>query len=142
MNLVTRQPPAGTRVYYDGDCPLCRRSVRWLLTREASVRPLHFAPLGGETFRARVPEALRERLPDSLVVETPEGRLLTRSDAVIEILARLGPRGRAAARMLRVFPRPVRDAVYSLVALARRPTRGPGDVCAALPPELRERLDP
>jgi predicted DCC family thiol-disulfide oxidoreductase YuxK len=142
VNLLTRQPAPGTRVYYDGDCPLCRRSVRFILARESSPRCLRFAPLGGETFHARIPETLRRQLPDSLVVETPDGRVLTRSDAVVELLGRLGPRGRAAARVLRALPRPVRDAVYALVALCRRPTRRPGDVCAALPRDLRDRLDP
>ena len=106
------------RVYYDGTCGLCHGTVRFVLRRPGRSR-FRFAPLQGETFAARVPEDRRGDLPDSVVVETPDGELLSRSDAMLRILQRLGRPWSALGRVLRWAPRPLRDGVYDRVARIR-----------------------
>jgi predicted DCC family thiol-disulfide oxidoreductase YuxK len=130
------------RVYFDRACPLCRGTVRAALRLEHPPGALRFAPLEGETFRRRFPDVERAALPDSLVVETPDGRLRVRSDAVVEVLERLGRPGRAAASVLGVLPRGLRDAGYRLIARARRPFRYDPARCPRLPQRLTERIDP
>jgi predicted DCC family thiol-disulfide oxidoreductase YuxK len=130
------------RIYYDGVCPLCRGAVRLALRWETPPGALRFAPIGGATFCERLDDAQRSDLPDSLIAETPDGRLLVRSDAVVEVLGRLGRPGRAAAAALHRVPRPIRDGAYRLVARVRRPFRWDPTRCPALPARWASRIDP
>lgn len=130
-------------LFYDGHCALCHGAVKFVLKRDAAGEAFRFAPLQGETFAARVPEAARRSLPDSIVVLTREGALLVRSDAFVHILERLGGGWKFLAGMLRVIPRPIRDVVYNFVARVRYRVFGTRtDVCPIVPPELRSRFDP
>ena len=130
-----------TRLFYDGGCGLCHAAVRFVARHDAGGR-IHFAPLGGETFRRLVP-ASGAPLPDSLVVLTPEHRLLVRSEAVIHLLLNLGGRWGLWAALLRVVPRILRDGLYDLVARVRRRLfRPPVGICPILPAALRDRFDP
>ncbi len=128
-------------VFYDGTCGLCHGFVRFVLAEDRSGDSLGFAPLQGETFRTLVPEAKRSALPDSIVVRTAEGRLLTRSDAVMHVARRLGGRWRALAAVAALVPRPVRDVLYDAVARVRyRLFRRPAETCPLLPKHLRARF--
>lgn len=98
-----------------------------------------FAPLGGKTFQEVGPD--RGELPDSVAVLAEDGRLLTRSEAVLYILGRLGGIWGMLAAVGGVIPARVRDAVYDWVARNRRRWFGNASgVCPAVPPEWRWRL--
>jgi len=130
-------------LFYDGGCGLCHRAVRFALWADREGRRFRFAPLGGPTFRAAVAEEERDRLPDSLVLKTREGALLTRSAAVFHMLDRLGPGFRLLAVLGRLVPRPIADALYDLVARVRvRLFARPPDWCPVVPAPLRSRFDP
>jgi predicted DCC family thiol-disulfide oxidoreductase YuxK len=102
-----------------------------------------FAPLGGPTFLAGVGEADRMRLPDSLVVRTEEGRLLTRSAAVVHLLKRLGGLWRVIGTLGGWLPRSLLDWTYDAIARIRhRLFARPDDACPVVPKELRVRFDP
>jgi predicted DCC family thiol-disulfide oxidoreductase YuxK len=104
---------------------------------------MRFAPLGGETFQALVPEANRAGLPDSLILRTADGRLLVRSAAVLECLRRVGGGWRALAILAGVVPTALADRLYDLVAGARhRLFRRPDEVCPIVPAALRDRVLP
>ena len=109
-----------THLFYDGGCGACRGAVLFVAKRDGP-HPIHFAPLGGETFERLVSSDRRAGLPDSLVVLTPEGGLLTRSGAVIHLLQRMGPIWRLVGVLLTWIPVGPRDWVYDLLA-RRRPT--------------------
>src|SRR5512141_3160565 len=94
-----RTSPEGGTVFYDGSCGLCHRAVKRLIAMD-TAGVLRFAPLGGETFLARFDEGARRTLPDSLVYESPGGEVLTRSDALVGALLRLGPGARLLGRLL------------------------------------------
>lgn len=131
------------RLYYDGSCGLCHRAVRFVLARDVDGTRFRFAPLGGETFRAQVPPERRGELPDSVVVATRDGRLLSRSDAALHVLERLGGVWRAIGTAGRAIPRPLRDWAYDGVArIRRRLFAAPKESCPLLPPHLRERFEP
>jgi predicted DCC family thiol-disulfide oxidoreductase YuxK len=130
-------------VYYDGQCGLCHRGVKFVLKHDRSGAAFRFAPLQGVTFQARVPVDQRAVLPDSMAVETATGWLLTRSDAFVHILRRLGGGWRIVAAAVAVIPRPLRDLVYDLVARGRHRIFGrPDELCPIVPPGLRSRFDP
>lgn len=132
-----------SHLFYDGDCGVCHMWVRFLLWAdpEGEVR---FAPLGGEAFRRRIPAEERERLPDSLVLVTGQGRLLTRSAAVLALLEDMvGGGWRFAGRMAGLVPRPLADAVYDAVARVRsRLAPKPNGACPIVPEPIRSRFDP
>jgi predicted DCC family thiol-disulfide oxidoreductase YuxK len=130
-------------LFYDGHCALCHRTVEFVLKHDRSGKAFRFAPLQGGTFQARVPVEKRRGLPDSVVVLTNEGLLLARSNAIIHLLGRLGGGWRALAGIMRVIPRPVRDAVYDLIARNRYRVFGRrDDVCPIVPPRERSRFSP
>ena len=110
-----------TRLFFDGDCGLCDRAVS-LLARHDRSRDIRFAPLGGSTFQQCVAESKRMNLPDSLVLQTPEGHLLIRSEAVIHLLRRMGPGWRLLGLAMGWIPRFLREGLYGLVARLR-PTK-------------------
>jgi predicted DCC family thiol-disulfide oxidoreductase YuxK len=116
--------------------------VRFVLWADAGG-VFRFAPLGGETFLSEVREDEREGLPDSLVLLTPDGRLRTRSAAVVEILRIVGGPWRLLAALASLVPRKLADALYDAVARVRhRLFARPPDACPVVPPPLRSRFDP
>lgn len=136
------------RLFYDGDCGLCHRSIRILLSEEgrsADARALRFAPLQGDTFKAWAtsqPRSEIESLPDSIVLICEDGRVLTRSSAAIELASRLGGVWRVLAICGIRIPEPTRDALYDRIAAVRKSLFArPKDSCPILPPALRQRFD-
>ncbi len=130
-------------LFYDGNCGLCHRAVKFVLKHDRSGAAFRFAPLQGITFRARVPVEQRAALPDTMAVQTESGALLVRSDAFVHILRRLGGGCRILAAIIAVIPRPLRDLAYNLVARIRYHLfRRPEATCPILPPDLRARFDP
>jgi predicted DCC family thiol-disulfide oxidoreductase YuxK len=130
------------RLFYDGSCALCQGAVRFLLAEDPEGRTFRFAPRDSQAFRVQVPAEWQAGLPDSLVVVTADGRLLTRSAGVLHILERLGGLWRVLAAAGRLVPRPLRDTAYDLMARTRYRIFGrKEEACPLLPPHLRARFD-
>lgn len=139
------RPLAGgtERLFYDGHCGLCQRSVRLILAEDATGAAFRFAPLEGETFAALLSASEREALPMSLVVQTEKGILLTRSSAVLHVLRRLGGAWWLFAGVLVLLPAALRDGLYDSVARMRhRIFARPVEACPLMPKALRSRFDP
>jgi predicted DCC family thiol-disulfide oxidoreductase YuxK len=129
-------------IFYDGSCGLCHRAVRFILAEDRRGEAFRFAPLGGEVFHAAVTEGRRAALPDSLVVLTAEGELLSRSAAALYVMRRLGGMWRMAALIGQLIPVAWRDGVYDAVARMRyRLFRKPESACPLLPGHLRSRFE-
>src|SRR5437763_11414993 len=118
---------------YDGVCGLCNRLVQFILhnDRRAIFR---FAALQ-RPFAARI-LARHGVSPTSLDTvylvlnnELPDESLLSRSDAVLFVLQQLGTPWRAAASLLQLFPKFLRDLAYNTVARHRYRIFGRSDVC-------------
>lgn len=130
-------------LYYDGNCGLCHRGVKFVLKHDRSGTAFRFAPLQGVTFSARVPVEQRKALPDSMAVQTETGSLLIRSEALVHILQRLGGGRKVLGAVLAIVPRPLRDLAYNFVARTRHRLFGrPDELCPVLPADLRARFDP
>jgi predicted DCC family thiol-disulfide oxidoreductase YuxK len=135
-------PPETETIFYDGHCGLCHRTVQFVLKRD-SQRIFRYAPLQGTTFEQRVPPALRSGLPDSVAVLTGDGRLLTRSGAILHICRRMGGVWNALAAAMAIIPRPIRDSAYDFIARIRYSVFGRrSETCPVVPAELRARFDP
>ena len=128
------QAKARAIIFYDGDCGLCHRAVRFFLAEDRNGTAFRFAPLSSAMLPAT--------LPDSIVVQTPEHDYLTRSAAVLYLLQRLGGIWRLLALVAAMIPLKLRDAMYDLIARNRyRIAAQPTDVCPMLPAHLRARFD-
>jgi predicted DCC family thiol-disulfide oxidoreductase YuxK len=128
-------------VFYDGECGLCHRAVRFLVRRDRDGSAFRFAPLQGETFVAEVPEPLRTDLPNSVVVKTNRGGVLTRSEAMVYLVRKLEPPWRWLGDLMSLTPPWVLDLGYDGVAnLRRRLLRPPATTCPVLPSRLRARF--
>ncbi len=131
-------------ILYDGDCGLCHRSVAFLARRDRDGSRFVFAPLGGETAEVRLGSGHSGPYPAGTVVLLDEGgRILTRSDAVLRALVRLGGGWRLLAGAARSVPRPLRDGAYLAVARIRgRLFARPRGVCPSVSAHLAGRFLP
>ena len=128
---------AGGIILFDGTCAFCERSVRFIATRDggyfqfgASQNP------EGRALLARYGTS-REATRSLILIEGDEISL--RSTAVLKIARRMTAPWRWAAVFLFV-PRPIRDAVYRIVAAVRHRLAGRSNACEIPPPEIRARL--
>ncbi len=126
------QPEIQTIVFFDGYCGLCSHSVDFLIERDRD-RKLVYSPLQGETARALLNEKQRNDLESVVVVTRDPIRGITaqfsKSDALLFASGKLGPGWSALTGILRVFPRPLRDMVYDLIARNRFKFFGKRESC-------------
>jgi predicted DCC family thiol-disulfide oxidoreductase YuxK len=138
--LAEPSPESHDVVLFDGVCNLCNGSVRFIIARDPAAH-FHFAALQSETARRLLTEARHiGRLPDSVAL-LQGGHVYTRSTAGLRIARRL----RFPWPLLYGFtivPRPLRDAVYDLIARNRYRWFGKRDACMLPTPELRSRFLP
>ncbi len=115
--------------------------MRFILARDHTGEAFRFAPLDSDTFRAALSDTARASLPDSLIVQTDNGMILMRSDAVLHVLRRLGGLWRALGIVGRLIPRALRDNVYDGIARRRhRLFQAPAASCPMIPADLRGRF--
>lgn len=129
-------------IFYDGNCGLCHRAIRFVLAEDRTGKAFRFAPLDSDSFRAAVPEEVRAGLPNSVIVRDARGNLLSRSAGVIHVMRRLGGVWRLLAAVMSVIPSGLRDIVYDFIAGIRyRLFSAPKEACPIMPKHLRERFD-
>ena len=132
--------PGKPILFYDGNCGLCHRVIRFLLA-EDRYGQVRFAPLQGKMFIGAVTEGKRQRLPDSIVLLTADGELHTQSSAVGLLLLSLGGLWRPLGHMLLAIPKPLRDLGYSAVGKIRKHLfPAPDALCPVVTPALKERF--
>ena len=129
--------PGGGIILFDGTCAFCERSVRFVATRDngyfkfgASQNP------EGQALLAKFGTS-RDAARSMILIE--DGEISLRSTAVLKIARRMTAPWRWAAIFLWV-PRPIRDAIYRVVAAVRHRIAGPANACEIPPPEIRARL--
>ncbi|MBX3362333.1 MAG: DUF393 domain-containing protein [Phycisphaeraceae bacterium] len=128
---------SGPILFYDGDCGLCNRSVRWVIRRDRSGS-IRYAPLQGETYRdLELPEKPQDL---SSMVYLDRGVLSTRSDATVRVLGTLGGGWAVVSAALRLIPRPIRDWAY--LWFAKRRHRFTPGACPMPDPTLLSRTLP
>ena len=124
-------------ILFDGTCAFCERSVRFIATRDhgyfkfgASQNP------EGQALLAKY-RAGDNSAGSMILIE--DGEISMRSTAVLKIAKRMTAPWRWAAVLLWV-PRPIRDAIYRVVAANRHRIAGQSNACEVPPPEIRNRL--
>ena len=132
-----------TLVLYDGVCGLCNRLVAFLLRHDRRDE-FRFAPLQSE-----VAQALLRRYNldpndfDTVVVladfQRPAERALTRSEAALWAIARLGGIWRLFA-IAKLVPLSLREALYRFIAHRRYRVFGKYDQCPLPSPKDRDKF--
>ena len=128
-------------ILFDGVCNLCNSAVQWVIERDKE-ECFDFASLQSDAARRELGNVMGakeiEGLPDSIVLVDADG-VHIRSAAALRILRRLGS-WFLLLRLGVVLPRPVRDAIYDLIARNRYRWFGRRDTCMTPTPELATRL--
>lgn len=126
-------------MFFDGDCGVCSASVRWIyrLDREARIT---FSPLQGR-LAAECGLSANSALDDGtmVILRESDGRVFTRSDALIELARALGGVWKIFA-LAQWIPRSSRDAVYRWVARNRLRLMGRPASCVVPDPGLAGRM--
>jgi predicted DCC family thiol-disulfide oxidoreductase YuxK len=135
------QANAREYIFYDGQCGLCHHVVRFVIAEDVDGTKFRFAPLQGSSLESFVRANERAGLPDSVIVRTTDGSLLTRSAAFVHILRRLGGAWRVIAVTVALLPHLLVDAAYDSIARIRYVIFGRRtNSCPVVSPELRIRF--
>ena len=123
---------------FDGVCNLCNASVQWILKRDPNGQ-FRFAALQSEVGQQFLRKhGLAAKDFDTAVVVVGE-QIFLRSDAALEIVRRLGGFWRILY-VFKIIPRPLRNAIYNLVARNRYRWFGHREECMLPRPEWKERF--
>jgi predicted DCC family thiol-disulfide oxidoreductase YuxK len=131
-------------IFYDGECGLCNRFVQFVLKHDYGGL-FRFAALQRDTARHLL-EPYRvdlSNLSTICVIADPGAsseKFFTQSDAVIEILGRLGISWWVVSFVLRIIPRGLRDWGYRFVARHRYQIFGKYDSCPIPDPKDAHRF--
>jgi predicted DCC family thiol-disulfide oxidoreductase YuxK len=123
---------------FDGVCNLCNGFVQWVIVRDKKG-VFKFAALQSETGQQELKKLGKNTETFDSVVLIAGSKVLTQSDAAIEVAAQLGGIW-SLTPMLRVFPRFLRNAVYNWVARNRYRWFGKREQCMLPRPEWKDRF--
>jgi len=130
-------PATDRLILFDGVCNLCNGFIQFVIRHDQHNR-FRFAALQSGTGQ----EQLRQAGLDatlSTIVFVQHGRAWTKSAAIIRIFAGLGYPWKLLL-LTTVIPRPLRDALYTLVANNRYRLFGHADECWLMTPELARKF--
>ena len=126
---------------FDGVCNLCNSAVQWVIERDKEGR-FDFASLQSDAARRELVKVMTteeiDELPDSMVL-IDSGGVHVRSAAALRILRELDS-WFLLLRLGVVLPRPIRDAIYKLIARNRYRWFGRRDTCMTPTPDIAARF--
>ncbi|MGY3486227.1 putative DCC family thiol-disulfide oxidoreductase YuxK [Bradyrhizobium sp. USDA 4011] len=124
-------------ILYDGVCIFCSRWVRFVIARD-TARRFRFTPIqSGYGTRLAKTFGIDPDDPDTNAV-VHDGIAWMKSDAALTVLSHLP--GWRWTRALFAVPKPLRDAVYSLIARNRYKIFGKYETCFVPDADLRGRV--
>jgi predicted DCC family thiol-disulfide oxidoreductase YuxK len=126
-------------ILFDGTCAFCEGAVRFV-ARHDPTGYFRFGASQSQPGQFLLARAGFGSKPPRTIVLIEDGHVYLKSTASLRIASKLNWRWRTAARASLWVPRPIRDAVYSVVAAIRHRLAGASNACEIPPPEIRERL--
>ena len=124
-------------ILFDGVCQFCDKSVQFILKRDPNGK-FSFCSLQSDTgIQLRKDYHIPEELDSIILIEGEKYH--SKSTAALKIAREL----RGGWKWLYIFiviPRPIRDAVYDMVARNRLKWFGEKTACELPPPEVRKRF--
>lgn len=107
-----------TILFYDGDCGVCSRAVRFILKNERS-NELFFSSLKGDFAIHFLAGSGIESVNSNTLYLFENGKLYHKSRAAMKLIPYL-KRSYALLKILYIFPRFFRDFVYNCIAANRK----------------------
>ena len=133
---MTDQAPI---LFYDGECGMCQKVVRFSIARDRSGS-IKFAPINGVTWKSMMSDQGDVALTTVYFLDSRG--LCMRSTAICRLLGTFGGIWKCLGGLLWIIPRPLRNLGYRLVARNRYRLSGRVEACTIPSPENRERLLP
>lgn len=130
--------PESGILYFDGVCNLCNGLVQFVI-RQNPQGTIRFASLQSETGRYRLKALGLDSEKLSTVLYEKNGRVMTRSDAVLCLLSDLGGIWKLSV-IGWIIPGFIRNFLYDEIARRRYTWFGKRDSCMVPTPELKERF--
>lgn len=130
MQIDTERPI----VLFDGVCNLCNGAVNFLIDHDPAHQ-FRFAALQSETGHRLLAQHPELADTDSIVLLADQ-RIYIKSDAALTIVRYLKRPWRWLF-VLRFLPKPLRDAIYDMVARNRYRIFGRTEACRIPTPELK-----
>jgi predicted DCC family thiol-disulfide oxidoreductase YuxK len=124
-------------ILYDGVCVFCSRWIRFVASRDTKRRFRFTAIQSGYGTRLAQAFGIDPDDPDTNAV-VHGGVAYFKSDAALMVLSNLP--GWGSVRVLRAVPKPLRDAVYDLVARNRYRIFGKYEACFVPDAGMRARV--
>jgi predicted DCC family thiol-disulfide oxidoreductase YuxK len=137
MERVMHQWPDDDVILYDGVCVFCSRWVRFVAARDKGRRFRFTAIQSGYGTRLAQAYGINPDDPDTNAV-IHGGEVFFKSDAALTVLSAVP--GWRWVRVLRSVPKPLRDAVYNLVARNRYRIFGKYETCFLGDAGFRDRV--
>ncbi len=134
---ATNRWPDDDVILYDGVCVFCSRWVHFVAARDVKKRFRFTAIQSGYGTRLAQAFGINPDDPDTNAV-IHGGEVFFKSDAALAVLSNLP--GWGWVRVFRAVPKPLRDAVYGLVARNRYRIFGKYEACFVPNAEMRERV--
>lgn len=125
-------------ILFDGTCAFCAGAVRFIARHDPAA---YFRFGASQSDAGRQALAAHGITRDSArsIVLIEHGQVFLRSEASLRIAQRLRFPWNLGGWLL-IVPRPLRDAVYQVVAAVRHRLAGTSDACEIPPPEIRRRM--
>jgi len=137
MKRVMHQWPDDDVILYDGECAFCSRWVRFVAARDVERRFRFTAIQSGYGTRLAQAFGIDPGDPDTNAV-VHGGEVFFKSDAALTVLSALPRWG--WVRAMRAVPKPLRDAVYNLIARNRYRIFGKYETCFLGDTGFRDRV--
>jgi predicted DCC family thiol-disulfide oxidoreductase YuxK len=125
-------------VLFDGVCNLCNGFVQFVIPRDPAGY-FRFAALNSEAAARVLSTARHDGPPVDSIILVEDGVAYVRSAAALRIARRLGFPWILGYGLM-IVPRPVRDAIYDLVARRRYRWFGRRETCMVPGPGVRDRF--
>ena len=126
-----------TILFFDGNCGLCNRSVKFVLRKEKN-HDLFFSPLQSEFAKKILKQFNLENKADTMLL-IENGKINLQSSAALRTTKYL--KGLWPLMMVFIIVPPfVRNAIYNYIAKNRITWFGMADYCDMMTPELKKRF--
>ena len=125
-------------ILFDGVCNLCNAWVRFVIRRDPTG-VFRFAAQQSPVGRAMIEDRMKGAAQLSSVILIEDHAIYTESEAILQILTHLGPPWSWIA-LLRIIPRPARDACYRFIVRHRYQWFGRTEVCQIPSADVRSRF--
>jgi len=125
-------------ILFDGVCNLCNRTVLFVIKRDKKAI-FTFASLQSESGQTLLKNLGLPTNHFNSLVFIHHDKYFIKSSAVLHIVNELGGLWKLFF-VFKIFPRPIRDFIYNIIAKSRYRVFGKRDVCMLPSQEIRQRF--